>query len=447
MTNQRYTIQEAHELYKKGEIDLIKWNFEFIENCKTKEAKINAWEYLDIANWEKKVAETLDDTSLVFDKLLAIPVGVKDIFNTIDMPTSMGSPIWEGFTPGNDARVVHDIKFNGGVIAGKTITAEFAVHAPNATRNPWDQDKSPGTSSSGSAAAVSAGMIPLSLGTQTAGSIIRPASYCGVFGYKPTFGTIPRTGMLKTTDTLDTVGFFATNIDDCELLFDVIRVKGLDYPIVNEKLSNVSLQSKLEKKWKVGVLIDQHPVLKNFNNEVMSDFKKLTLDLTQTNLAEIHYPKIPELLYDAHRVQQVIYHKSLAYYFKKEFQNKTLISSVMYDIVSEGNKITLDEYKEALNTQNYMTSLLDKFFEEYDVILTPSTANVAPDFNTAIDPPDTCLIWTMCGCPTINIPVFEKAKLPFGLQVIARKYCDYKLINFIRDFTYANLFPKFSKIS
>ena len=142
-----------------------------------------------------------------FLPLNGIPFGIKDIFNTQVMPTTMGSPIWAGFVAGNNARSVDSILRKGALSFGKTITAEFAVHALNATLNPYDVSKTPGTSSSGSAVAVALGIVPFALGTQTAGSIIRPASFCGVWGFKPSFGLIPRTGVLKTTDSLDTVGF------------------------------------------------------------------------------------------------------------------------------------------------------------------------------------------------------------------------------------------------
>ena len=153
-----------------------------------------------------------------------IPFGVKDIFNTSFFPTQMGSPIWKNFTPGNNARVVDSLLLAGGLVAGKTVTAEFAVHALNETRNPHDLSKTPGTSSSGSAAAVATGMVPFALASQTAGSIIRPASFCGVWGMKPSFGMIPRTGVLKTTDSLDTIGFVAAHAKSLRKILDHTRV-------------------------------------------------------------------------------------------------------------------------------------------------------------------------------------------------------------------------------
>lgn len=276
-------------------------------------------------------------------------------------------------------------------------------------------------------------MVPLSIGTQTAGSIIRPASYCGVYGFKPSFGTLPRTGMLKTTDTLDTIGMFANNTDDCRLLFDVMRVKGLDYPKVNNNLDNISYQKKNNKKWKIGIVSDQHTSAKGFTGYAKAAFTEFIKDLENNPAMETGYPVFPETFNKAHSVQEKIYHKALSYYFKKEFENHTLISPVMYDIVNDGKKISVDEYHKNISLQNELAEQIDGLFNEYDVLVTLSTAGYAPEFGTAIDPEDTCLIWTMCGLPVINIPLFNYNKMPFGLQVIGRKYQDYKLLNFVEE--------------
>jgi Asp-tRNA(Asn)/Glu-tRNA(Gln) amidotransferase A subunit family amidase len=444
MSENRLTIAQIQKKHRQGEFDLLEWNRVFIKAIEEKESRICAWEYIDKELWIKKCNALLNGPSPVFDKLYGVPVGVKDIFNTIDMPTQMGSALWKDFTPGNDARVVYDIKMNGGIIAGKTVTAEFAVHAPNATRNPWNREKSPGTSSSGSAAAVSAGMVPLAIGTQTAGSIIRPASYCGVFGFKPSFGTIPRTGMLKTTDSLDSVGLFATNTDDCRVLFDVMRVKGLDYPFVHKNLDNYKPEKK--KKWKIGVLSDQLHVARTYPHYSQNGFSAFCDKLKRLDSIELVSPAFPELANEAHEIQRIIYHRSLSYYFKKEYQSKSFISEVMNEIVSEGNKISVDQYQEAISKQSKLSAQMDDLFSNVDIFITLSTAGTAPEFKTAIDPPDTCLIWTMCGLPTISIPAFEHAGLPFGLQLVAKRYSDYALLDLANVLTDAGLLPKFSTI-
>ena len=440
------TLEEIYNLNKNHEFDLEKWNDYFINNILVKESIINAWEYINIESWKERYKYVIENYDNRFDKLLGVPIGVKDIFNTIDMPTSMGSLIWKGFMPGNDARVLHNIKFNGGIIAGKTVTAEFAVHTPNKTRNPHDVEMSPGTSSSGSAAAVASGMIPVSLGTQTGGSISRPASYCGVYGFKPSFGTIPRTGMLKTTDTLDTVGLFATNIFDCEYLFNSIRVKGLDYPFVSKKLENNEFQKLNGAKWRVGIIIDQHKVFQNYSLKALNSFEDLISRLNSISNISLFKPKFTSLFNETHNLHKTIYHKSLSYYFKDEFTDYSLISEVMYDIISEGNTISLDSYLKAIDNQVVVSREIDSVFNGLDVLITLTTADTAPKFGTAIDLDDTCLIWTMCGCPTVSVPIFEINNMPIGVQIIGRKYNDFKVINFIKEMVDKELFPRFSKI-
>jgi Asp-tRNA(Asn)/Glu-tRNA(Gln) amidotransferase A subunit family amidase len=444
--HEQLTIKEILERSKRGELDLTAWNQQFIE--RSKRDTIKAWAYFDEELWLSNLAQALDtNKNEAYTELLGVPVGIKDTFNTAEMPTQMGSPLWKDFTPGNDARVVHNIKYHGGLTAGKTVTAEFAVHAPNETRNPWNTDHSPGTSSSGSAAGVAAGMVPLAIGTQTAGSIVRPASYCGVFGFKPTFGTIPRTGMLKTTDTLDTIGLFATNIDDCRRLFDVMRVKGLDYPFVNNRLENHAFQQVNGAKWKVGIVTDQHAVYDGYSDYAVNAFDDFVVQLQNDPDVELVRPSFGPLFGEAHAFQRTIYHKSLSYYFQKEFENQTLISPVMYDIISEGNTITPAAYQEALQKQTRLSAEISALFDDVDIILTLSTAGHAPEFGTAIDPPDTSLIWTLCGLPVISVPQFSHNGLPFGFQVMTKKYGDYKLMNFLERLAERGLTPAFSRLS
>jgi Asp-tRNA(Asn)/Glu-tRNA(Gln) amidotransferase A subunit family amidase len=446
MNNQRISAVDAVKKIKSGELDLVAWNTEFIERIKSLEPKIQAWAYFDEALWLEQCEQSKKNIHAPYSEMVGVPVGVKDVFNTLNMPTCMGSPIWEGFTPGNDARVVHNILFNQGIVAGKTVTAEFAVHTPNKTHNPWNLNNSPGTSSSGSAAAVACGMVPLALGTQTGGSITRPSSYCGVYGFKPSFGTIPRTGVLKTTDTLDTIGLFATNAADCRLLFDVMRVHGLDYPVANGFLSSEDRQNKIGAKWKVGVVLEQHWSHTHIQAPLLDIFQKFLTQLKE--VVELTSPAFGPLFNESHKIQETIYHKSLSYYFKKEFENQTLMSPLMYEIVVQGRNISPDEYQAAIGRQRALAEEVDAVFENgTDILITLTTSGTAPEFGTAIDPPDTCLLWTMCGLPVISVPAFTYNGMPFGLQVIARKYSDYKLIKFIEHLVKNNLVPEFSKLS
>ena len=366
--------------------------------------------------------------------LCGVPVGLKDIFNTIDMPTQMGSPIWDGFTPGNDARVVHYLRQAGAVFPGKTVTAEFAVHAPGPTRNPHHLDHMPGTSSSGSAAAVAAGMVPLGLGTQTAGSTIRPSSYCGIYGLKPSFGLIPRTGMLKTTDSLDTVGLLARSVDDLELFLEITRVHGMDYPLSHEALNDPARRNKGNGPWRVGVLLDgpKRQYSEPYARQALEDFGKRLSGVPEIVVEPV---TLPASFSRAHDIHTKIYDRTLAYYFRDEFEANTLVSPIMYEIVQRGNAVTLDEYKVALDEQASLSRELDEFLvrSRYDIILDLATGGEAPYGLDSNDRLDHCLIWTLCGVPAVNLPVFTGPNgLPFGAQIFSRRYNDYLVLNFAR---------------
>lgn len=365
--------------------------------------------------------------------LAGIPVGIKDIFNTTDLPTQMGSPIWSGFTPGNDARVVASLRGAGSIILGKTVTAEFAVHTPGLTVNPHNPEHSPGTSSSGSAAAVAAGMVPLSLGSQTAGSVIRPASYCGIYGFKPSFGLIPRTGSLKTTDTLDTVGFFARSSEDLELVFETIRVKGRNYPLSEKLLQDPSRRKQPGKPWRIALV--QGPKWSQAEKYAQEALLEFASQLDSSEGITVKEAELPPEIAEAHAVHEIIYDKSLSHYFKQEVQKKQLVSVTLKRMILHGQKITLEEYQRALDRQAQLAQILDRWFaEEADLVLTLSTGGEAPKGLQSPDRPDSCLVWTLCGAPAISLPRFiGPTGLPFGAQFVARRYNDFQLLEFARS--------------
>lgn len=397
------------------------------------DSAIHAWVHV-VPEIALKQAEAADCklASGQAGKLCGVPIGIKDIFNTADMPTQMGSPIWKDFTPGNDARVVHYLRMADAVLLGKTVTAEFAVHAPGPTCNPHNLEHTPGTSSSGSAASTAAYMVPLAIGTQTAGSTIRPASYCGVYGFKPSFGLVPRTGMLKTTDSLDTVGMFARSVEDLALLFDVIRVRGADYPISHTHLNDPARQTKGRRPWRIGLL--QGPKWRHAEAYAQQALLEFGRRLANVPEIEVEAVMLPESLQSAHEIHATIYDRALAYYFKEEFAAQTLVSSIMYDIVQRGNQLTLDQYKAALDAQSSLSHQLDQFLvDRFDVIVDLSTGGEALKGLDSVDRLDNCLIWTLCGVPTINLPVFTGPnRLPFGVQIFTRRYSDYLLLDFAR---------------
>lgn len=376
--------------------------------------------------------------------LEAMPVAVKDIFNTADFPTQMGSPLWAGFTPGNDARAVFNLKRAGALVPGKTVTAEFAVHTLGKTLNPWAAERTPGTSSSGSAVAVALGVVPAALGTQTAGSIIRPASFCGVWGMKPSFGLIPRTGMLKTTDSLDTVGFFAGHAADLSGVFDALRVHGRDYPMSDRAFTDMARQSAPSSRpWRVAVVrphVWQHA----------PDHAKLALSQWLQTLQadprfEVEDATLPEEMAECHPLHATIYNRALAYYFKEEFNKAELVSPVMNALIVAGQRISSASYSSALERQVELARLMDRFMRGFDVLVTLSTAGEAP-LRHVEERPDSALMWTLTQLPSINAPVFRSPVrgavagaqgagqgLPYGLQLVARRYNDPLLLQFVHE--------------
>jgi len=388
---------------------------------------IKAWEFID----EKVIEAQLDKIATMDtheNSLYGIPIGVKDIYNTFDMPTQMGSPIWKDFTPGNDARIIHYLRRNGAVMLGKTVTAEFAVHYQDTTCNPYDLKRSPGTSSGGSAAAVASGMVPIALGSQTAGSIGRPASYCGIYGFKPSFGVLPRIGVLKTTDSLDTLGFFSRSIDDLRLAFEACRVKGENYEYVHQHIDNY--QRDPQKTYRVAVV--RHPKYALASKTARDNFEVWIGKLKEENI-ELLYTDLPDYMDEIYELHQLIYDKALAYYFKEEYAQHTLMSPIFYEIIQEGQKISAEAYKNALERQSELIQKFQEWMYTYDVLLTLGTADEAPLGLTTPDTPDSNLLWTFLGLPSIMMPVLKgEQNLPIGVLAISNKYRDPLLLDFVQ---------------
>ena len=413
-----------------------------ISNIKELDPKYFAWvTYADSSHIERIDSEerkfAIDPERL----LEGIPVGVKDIYNTADFPTQMGSPLWKDFTPGNDARAVYHLKRQGANVVGKTVTAEFAVHALDKTLNPYDVTRTPGTSSSGSAVAVSLGMVPAATGTQTAGSIVRPASFCNAYGCKPSFGTIPRTGMLKTTDSLDQIGFFSVYGQDLRRVFESMRVRGKDYPISDAALSDLSRQTKpKERPWKVGFA-------RTHTWDLASQYARDAIEQFITRLSNekdvsVSDAPLPPAMQKTHEIHQTIYDKSLAYYFKDEYKQSDFVSPIMNEIIARGNETPTDAFQAALAAQNGLIYDMDAYLEDFDVLISLSTAGEAP-LREVTETPDPALMWTLTHLPVVSVPQFKSPSgLPFGMQIVARKYNDRLMFDFLDHLDQLGLIPK-----
>ena len=436
------SISEIHRKFEDGRLDPVAVAENCIDRVRRLNPKYKAWVCIDpdaLISGAKNVRESLVRKASM-RALEGIPIGVKDVFNTADFPTQMGSELWRDFTPGNDARVVYYLKNSGGLIAGKTVTAEFAVHALNETLNPHNVKLTPGTSSSGSAVAVALGMVPVAIGTQTGGSIIRPASFCGVYGFKPSFGLIPRTGSLKTTDSLDTIGFFVSHPSDMLRVLETIRVHGPNFPLSYNALKNSDRQNKpATRPWKVG-LVKTHtwPYAPEYAKDSLLNLAKKLGAQKEIDFVEVI---LPTELERAHDVHATIYDKSLAYYFKEEYQNQDQISLVMREMIARGATISLESYHAALETQNRLIAEMDEFLKDFDVVICLSTAGAAPLRNVD-ESPDSALMWTLTHLPAVSAPVFASPQgLPFGLQILARKYNDHLLISFVDYLCQIKLLP------
>lgn len=433
--------EALRKIYAK-EISVRDYVTALLDHAARVEPSVKAWVVLDRARALARADELdaqLRDGTRAPGKIFGMPVGVKDVFNTTDFKTARGCAIWKDYTPGNDARVVFMIRQEDGIVPGKTVTAELSVHTPGPTVNPHNFAYGTGTSSSGSAAAVASFMVPFAIGTQTAGSTIRPASYCGVYGFKPSFGLLPRTAMLKTTDTLDHVGLFARTIADLDLFFDVMRVQGSDYPLANVLVNE---QRNSNAKWRVALIKSpKWDLWEPYAQKALLDFagkigESKNITVTETELPA-DFAKI-------HEIHEKIYCKALSYYFAEEYgRNKDKLSPLFCDMIVRGQKITAQEYQQALDEQARISSQLNDFFKNYDIILTLSTGGEALKGPFTNDRPDTCLMWTFCGAPAITLPVFTGPNgLPFGAQIVSRRKTDKDLIAFAKLLESEGALPK-----
>ena len=345
----------------------------------------------------------------------------KDIFNTYDFPTQMGSPQWAGHVAGNDARIITELNWAGDKLIGKTVTSEFAVHEETSVLNPWQSDRKVGTSSAGAPISVLIDRLDYALATQTAGSIGRPASYCGVIGMKPTYGILPRTGILKTCDPFDTVGLFAKSI---KILGDVIsttRKSGPNYPFNTPR----------DKDGKGSVFIPHLDRVK-FSHKVDKKLAEITEWLRREGY-DVRMERFPDFVNSIHYHHSLIYAYSLSYYFAKELDNLELVSQSFQETVSIGNKITAAEFELMLQDHQKAIKTFDNWMvtEGIDYVFTGSTADVAPLRNDD-EPDDFNLIGTYCGVPQVYLPIGfdDSLRLPFGFSIWGRKHTDDALLGF-----------------
>jgi len=348
--------------------------------------------------------------------LHGVPFAVKDIAETYDLPTGHGSPIYAGQRTGRDASVVARMRAAGAVIVGKTVTTEFACISAGPTRNPYDLDRTPGGSSSGSAALVGAGIVPLALATQTAGSVIRPAAFCGAVGVKPTFGTVPRDGILSLSPTLDTIGIIAGDVDDAALALGVMAdtTVGFD-PHRPEVAGRGAAPSRLG--WWPGV----PPVVLEPGVEDL--MRTAVLALGDDRGMVVEELELPGWFGDLLEAQNTLMRTETVLHLAREMrEHPDLISPALRAFLALGPDPAGARRALALRDRA-LTHLVD-VFSTYDAILTPATLGEAPSADTT-GSPDLCRTWTLLGTPAVTLPGLRgPTGMPLGLQLVGARGSD-----------------------
>ena len=427
MSSPKLSAVEMVQSLKKGEITSEELVKSYIEQIKKKEKEVEAWEFFD-QELVLKQAKKLDELhqSGKHGDLHGIPVGIKDIFDTEDMPTTDGTEIHKKNPSWNDCTVVSKLKQAGAIIMGKTVTAELAYYSPGKTKNPHDTTRTPGGSSSGSAAAVASHMVPLAVGSQTNGSVIRPASYCGVVGYKPTKGLISRHLVLQISRALDQVGVFANSIEDAALISEQLIGHDKQDPDTSLNPRPKLLAASKEKPPAEPVLAHiKLPFMNELEEDVKEGFKEIKDEL-KGKVDEIELPKGFAAIPDWHKI---IMESDMARSFSEEYKkSKNKLSDKIIEAIERGMKYTSVEYNNALAKVDVANAYFNQFFHDYDVILTPSACGEAPKGLKSTGNPIFCTIWTYCGMPCISLPLLQgKNGLPVGVQLVSSLFDDERL--------------------
>jgi len=405
-----------------------------LDRIATTDEKVKAFAHLDP---ERALAQARErdewrQTGRPLGSLHGVPVAVKDIIDTDDYPTECGSSLLAGRRPNRDAAVVSKLRAAGAVIIGKTVTAEFAYFHPGPTRNPHDLERTPGGSSSGSAAAVGAGMVPLAIGSQTNGSIIRPASFCGAFAIKPSHGLVSRTGSLLLSRTLDHIGAFARRLDDLALLLDSMAGFDSTDPDTRPQPSPAS----------AAVLAQEPPVAPRFgfartpiwDEKISAESAEAFSELCEAIGERVEPVELPDYFAKAWKLHRTIMSADMAHNLAIFTERGgDAISQPLRDILAEGCKVSAVAYLAAIEEARALATSFAGYFKRYDAIITPATAGVAPKGLERTGDPAFCTLWTLLGLPALTLPLLEgQGGMPIGVQLIGQEGDDARLLRTAR---------------
>jgi Asp-tRNA(Asn)/Glu-tRNA(Gln) amidotransferase A subunit family amidase len=385
---ERLGAAEAVRRISRREISAEELLRDCLERIEQREPAVRAWETVG------RAPRPAGDSPLH-----GLPVGVKDIIDTADFPTAYGSPIFRGHRPGADAACVEALKRAGAVILGKTVTTEFAVYAPGKTRNPHDPSRTPGGSSSGSAAAVADFMVPAALGTQTAGSLIRPASFCGAIGWKPSFGTLSMQGVRPIAPSLDTLGFFVREIEDVPLL-----MTALGAPLRLRELAP-----------RLGFCRTEQWPLCQTKELTESAAKKLGAEEVLLGASFAGLMEAQVAVMGAEAAQSIR-------------EDPAQLSPQLRELLRAGASVTPQSLQAARAQAEICRREIEAVFARFDALVTPAATGEAPGIESTGDPAFS-RIWTLLGTPCISLPLLQgPAGLPIGLQLIGPRREDERLL-------------------
>ena len=367
-----------------------------------REAEIGAFVSLDLAGARRQAQAP----GLAALPLRGLPVGVKDIFDTADFATEFGTPIYKGNRPRQDAALVALVRRAGGLVLGKTVTTELAFLQPAKTRNPHNPARSPGASSSGSAAGIAAGMIPIAIGSQTGGSVIRPAAYCGVAGFKPSYRLLPTPGIKHFSVYLDTAGLFAAGVAD--VAYAAAAITGRDLRVDQGKPAAPRIGLARTHVWGEASAAMQGAVERAAKAAAAAG-------------ARVSEPAWPPLLRDAFMAHPTIQdyeaYRTLAFEYDR---HRDALSPILRGMLDKAAAITADDYDAARRTVKRARQALADLMADIDVLLTPSAPSAAPGPETP-GPAIFNRLWTLMGTPCVNVPgLKDPTGLPLGVQIVGR---------------------------
>jgi Asp-tRNA(Asn)/Glu-tRNA(Gln) amidotransferase A subunit family amidase len=428
------SASEAARLIRGGTIS----SEELVEACLARirevDGDVQAWAFLDpdYALAQARKADELRLSGQPTGPLHGVPIAIKDIVDTADMPTENGSVLYAGRAPSRDATVVARLRAAGAVIMGKTVTTEFAYFSPGKTRNPHNPKHTPGGSSSGSAAAVAAEMVPLALGSQTNGSTIRPAAFCGVIGFKPTHGLIPRQGILVLSRTLDHVGLFARSIDDIALL--AAQLVGYDERDLDTRprarIPFIEVAAE-EPPLPPMFAFVKTPYWERVDEDTKEGFAELVAQLGE-RVEEVEL--LPSAV-EAWGLHRTIMESEMAANLEREWdKGRDRLSEQLLTQLERGRNVRALDYQRALSRiAPIHESFVELFEQRYDAILTPAASGAAPEGLSSTGDPVFCTLWTLCGMPAISLPLLQSANgLPLGVQLVGPRNGDARLLRTAR---------------